>query len=377
MIQNEHHHHQIIQNTILQTLKQGFWKSRGLVFHWNENTQYGLIFCSSALIDYDLRGGPHVRSRVSCTILYHRRSLSKSCMAAMDQFQRWQFFWGFPWQPLCDWVVPSVIAPHDPLLYYFLLLVIQIRYRTYQTTPPNLVVLVIVLIKWNICAYIFQVNGGHAWPHLGQVFLDVCDPSGVVTGRAPALFPDTMGPPAMSEGHGVHSAPRGEFTWNWKYLSRHCQRWRNLRIVMSSAFTGCHTRLSSSSRDLAVALLCDGWFTAHFWLELHKLLSHLVIGTLTQDPQHRPASLIHVTALAKGEPRCTWTLQEEAAVNKEGKINGTHNNMIMNLCLKEDLMKNGNKTKNSWKHWCLACKYFLSKISCESKSKHRENILKV
>lgn len=224
----------------------------------------------------------------------------------------------------------------------FLLLVIQIRYRTYQTTPPNLVVLVIVLIKWNICAYIFQVNGGHAWPHLGQDFLDVCDPSGVVTGRPPALLPDTVGPPAMSEGHGVHSAPRGEFTWNWKYLSRHCQRWRNLRIVMSSAFTGCHTRLSSSSRDLAVALLCDGWFTTHFWLELHKLLGHLIIGALTQDPQHRPASLIHVAALAKEEPRCTWTLQEVAAVNKEGKIYGTHNNMIMNLCLKEDLMKNGN-----------------------------------
>lgn len=87
MIQNEHHHLQIIQNTILQTLKQGFWKSRGLVFHWNENTQYGLIFCSSALIDYDLHGGPHGRSRASCTILYHRHSLSKSCMAAIDQFQ--------------------------------------------------------------------------------------------------------------------------------------------------------------------------------------------------------------------------------------------------------------------------------------------------
>lgn len=232
-------------------------------------------------------------------------------------------FKNFPRHPLCDWVVPSFTTPHDPLLYNFLLLVIEIHYRTHQTTPPNLVVLVTVLINWNICAYIFP---GQRWPctaSLGSGFL----------GRLWSLWgghwEDPSTPPWCC-GASRH-------VWgSWDSLTPLWRIHLKLEISLPSLPAveepqDCDVvclshvsleRLPFSSGDVAKALLCDGWFPSHLWLELHKLLGHFIVGALTQDPQYCPARLIHLASLAKEEPRCTWTLGRATSKQWERKGKG-------------------------------------------------------
>lgn len=271
----------------------------------------------------------------------------------------------FPWQPLRDWVVPSFITPHDPLLYYFLLLVIQTHYRTHQTTPPNLVVLVIVLINWNICAYIFP---GQWWP---------CTAS-LRSGLLGRLWP-------LCGGHweGPSTSPwyRGASRHVWGSWGSPSPLWRihlKLEISLPSLLAAedpqdCDVICLHQVSDVHPPAVTWQWLycvmggsprTSDLSFTNSLATSSLVRWLRILSTVQPVSSMWHRLPRKSHVAHEPWGEQE--VFSKEGKGLGTHSNEIVNLCLGKkisiDLMKwlvKGNMIRDKWKHWSHLGKYFL------------------